>query len=86
MPVPFGELDGGARRALGCPGQGVSPHEGDHQHRLHAGGSPRRVFRRRQINKVTLKLFDKTVWFWRRVDGLMPWPGLSLIAIARRAD
>ncbi len=43
-----------------------------------------RVLRRRQINRVTLKLFDKTVWLWRRVDRLMPWPGLTLIAIARK--
>ena len=30
---------------------------------------------RRSINKPVLKIFDKTVWLWRRVDGLMPWPG-----------
>jgi hypothetical protein len=39
---------------------------------------------RKKIAKISLKLFDKTVWMWRRVDGLMPWKGLSLIAIARR--
>jgi len=33
-----------------------------------------------------LKLFDKTVWIWRRIDGLLPWQGLSLIAVARRND
>lgn len=43
-----------------------------------------RVFRRKRISKVVLKLFDKTVWLWRRIDGLMPWPGLSLIVAARR--
>jgi glycosyltransferase involved in cell wall biosynthesis/2-polyprenyl-3-methyl-5-hydroxy-6-metoxy-1,4-benzoquinol methylase len=43
-----------------------------------------KVLGRKRISKVALKLFDKTVWFWRRVDGLMPWRGLSLIAIARR--
>ncbi len=31
-----------------------------------------------------LKLFDKTVWFWRRVDGLLPWRGL--ISGGRRAN
>jgi len=36
------------------------------------------------INKPVLKLFDKTVWIWRRLDGLMPWPGLSLILVARK--
>ena len=41
------------------------------------------VLGRQKINKLTLKLFDKTVWLWRRVDGLLPWRGLSLIAIGR---
>jgi SAM-dependent methyltransferase len=39
---------------------------------------------RKRISKPALKLFDKTVWFWRRVDGLLPWQGLSLVAVARR--
>ena len=38
------------------------------------------------INKVTLKLFDKTVWLWRRIDPVLPWPGLSLVLVARRAE
>ena len=41
-----------------------------------------RVLGRGYINKVNLKLFDKSVWFWRRVDPLLPWQGLSLIAVA----
>ena len=41
-----------------------------------------RVFRRKHISKITLKLFDKTVWLWRRIDPFLPWHGLSLIAIA----
>ena len=41
-----------------------------------------KVLRRRHISKVTLKLFDKTVWIWRRVDRLLPWPGLSLVTVA----
>jgi SAM-dependent methyltransferase len=44
-----------------------------------------RFLRRKYIGKATLKLFDKTVWFWRRVDGLLPWRGLSLIVAARKA-
>ena len=31
-----------------------------------------------------LKIFDKTVWFWRRLDRLIPWPGLSLIVVGRK--
>ncbi|MCX6591229.1 MAG: bifunctional glycosyltransferase/class I SAM-dependent methyltransferase [Acidobacteria bacterium] len=42
------------------------------------------VLGRRQINKMTLKLFDKGVWLWRRIDGLLPWPGVSLVAVARK--
>jgi hypothetical protein len=37
----------------------------------------------RTISKLVLKIFDKTVWLWRRVDGLLPWPGLSLVVVAR---
>jgi glycosyltransferase involved in cell wall biosynthesis len=45
-----------------------------------------KLFGRKKIAKAPLKLFDKTVWIWRRIDGLMPWRGLSLIAIASRKD
>jgi SAM-dependent methyltransferase len=37
----------------------------------------------KRISKVTLKLFDKSVWFWRKLDRLMLWPGLSLIVVAQ---
>lgn len=43
-----------------------------------------KVLGRRQINKITLKIFDKTVWLWRMLDGLLPWPGLSLLMIGRK--
>jgi SAM-dependent methyltransferase len=42
-----------------------------------------KILRRTRINKLSLKLFDKTVWLWRRLDGMMPWPGLSLILVAK---
>jgi glycosyltransferase involved in cell wall biosynthesis len=45
-----------------------------------------RVLQTRQLNKVTLKLFDKTVWLWRRLDFLIPWRGLSLIVVARKGQ
>jgi len=41
-----------------------------------------KVLRRNRINKITLKIFDKSVWLWRRIDGLLPWRGLSLIVVA----
>jgi SAM-dependent methyltransferase len=40
---------------------------------------------RKRIAKVALKLFDKTVWIWRRIDSLLPWRGLSVVAVARRS-
>ncbi len=45
-----------------------------------------KLLHRKKISKLSLKLFDKTVWIWRRIDGIMPWRGLSLIAIARRTE
>jgi 2-polyprenyl-3-methyl-5-hydroxy-6-metoxy-1,4-benzoquinol methylase len=41
---------------------------------LHAGN----------ISKLVLKIFDKSVWLWRRLDVLLPWPGLSLLAVGRK--
>ena len=39
----------------------------------------------RNIRKPVLKIFDKTVWIWSRIDGLIPWNGLSLIVVARKS-
>lgn len=60
-------------------------------HQLNKIGKPAwwihgRVLGRPHISKLTLKLFDKTVWLWRRLDPLLPWSGLSLIVIAERAE
>jgi SAM-dependent methyltransferase len=43
-----------------------------------------RLFHAGTISKLVLKIFDKSVWFWRRLDILMPWPGLSLVAVGRK--
>jgi SAM-dependent methyltransferase len=45
-----------------------------------------KALRRKRINKLTLKLFDKTVWLWRRIDGLLPWRGVSLIVVATKLN
>jgi SAM-dependent methyltransferase len=45
-----------------------------------------RLLRSNRINKLTLKLFDKSVWIWRRLDRFFPWNGLSLIAVATKSD
>ncbi|HTP86617.1 MAG TPA: glycosyltransferase [Bryobacteraceae bacterium] len=96
-PALFGSLD----RALGHKRR-YSPKqlremlaqygfEVERTHQLNKTGAPSwwlfsRVLRRRRINKLFLKIFDKTVWFWRRVDFLLPWRGMSLVAIARKRD
>lgn len=43
-----------------------------------------KILRKKRFDKLQLKVFDSTVWLWRRVDRLFPWPGLSLIAIGRK--
>jgi len=58
-------------------------------HQLNKIGKPAwwlygKVLGRNYVSKITLKLFDKTVWIWRRIDGLLPWNGLSLIVVAKK--
>ena len=43
-----------------------------------------KLLRARRFNKLSLKLFDKSVWLWRRIDWLLPWHGLSLVAVAKK--
>jgi hypothetical protein len=45
-----------------------------------------KVLGRPSINKLTLKIFDKTVWLWKRLDWMLPGKGLSLVAVARRVE
>lgn len=42
-----------------------------------------KVLGRTRMSRPALKIWDKTVWFWRLVDPLLPWPGLSRIVIAQ---
>ena len=43
------------------------------------------VLRRRHFSRLQLWWFDRLVWLWRRIDRLLPWPAVSIIAIARKA-
>jgi glycosyltransferase involved in cell wall biosynthesis len=43
-----------------------------------------KVMKRKEFGKVQLKLFDGLVWLWRRIDRFLPWPGLSVIVVARK--
>mgnify|MGYP005838157247 CR=1 FL=1 len=45
-----------------------------------------KVLRRARPSKLTLKVFDKSVWLWRLLDRVLPWPGLSWVVVARLRD
>jgi glycosyltransferase involved in cell wall biosynthesis len=94
-PALFGSLDrslGHKRRFSPADLRGILESRGftiEKVYDLNKAGAPPwwawgKLFGARNINKPVLKLFDKTVWIWRRLDFLMPWPGLSLIAVARK--
>ena len=78
----FGSAE--ARRLLESQGFAVEKIYGFNK----AGAPPwwaySKLFGARRISKPVLKIFDKTVWVLSRLDWLMPWPGLSLIIVARK--
>jgi len=39
---------------------------------------------REKIPKLQMKLYDSLTWLWKRIDYLLPWPGLSLICVAKK--
>ncbi len=41
-----------------------------------------RILKRKTISRWSLSVFDRFVWVWRRVDGLLPWRPTSIIGIA----
>ncbi len=43
-----------------------------------------RLLNRTTIGRFQLRVFDRLVWLWRRIDHLLPWPPTSIIAIAVR--
>lgn len=44
-----------------------------------------RVLQRRHFGRMQLWLFDRMVWLWRRIDNVLPWKAVSIIAIAKKA-
>ena len=36
------------------------------------------------IGRLTLKVFDLTVWLWKHIDRLLPWNGLSIVVTGRK--
>jgi glycosyltransferase involved in cell wall biosynthesis len=94
-PSLFGSLDRslGHQRRFSAPGMRALLEAGgftvERAYNFNRAGAPpwflySRLFGRRKINKLVLKVFDKTVWIWSRIDRLMPWRGLSLILVARK--
>jgi SAM-dependent methyltransferase len=97
-PGLFGTLDrrlGHKRRYSSEEARRLLEEQGFDAERIYsfnkAGAPPWKIYGKalgaKDINKAVLKIFDKTVWLWRRIDRFMPWPGLTLIVVARkRAD
>ena len=42
------------------------------------------ILKARSLSVNGLRIFDKFVWLWRRIDGSLPWEPTSIIAIGRR--
>ena len=42
------------------------------------------MLKREHFSRIQLKILDWMIWLIRRIDHLLPWPGVSLIAVARR--
>jgi hypothetical protein len=38
--------------------------------------------KRSHLSRLQLGVFDRLVWLWRRIDGRLPWPPTSIIAVA----
>ncbi len=43
-----------------------------------------RIFRATNFGRIQLKMYDSLVWLFRIIDRMLPWPGVSIIAIARK--
>jgi glycosyltransferase involved in cell wall biosynthesis len=38
------------------------------------------------ISPASMRIFDKFVWLWRKIDDKLPWEPISIVAIARRKE
>jgi len=43
-----------------------------------------RILKRRSLEWNQMRLYDRFVWLWRRIDKLLPWRPTAMIASARR--
>jgi hypothetical protein len=44
------------------------------------------VRKARTLSRLGLRLFDKFVGLWRKIDSALPWEPASIIAIAKRTN
>jgi SAM-dependent methyltransferase len=42
------------------------------------------VLKRSVLSPSQMKVFDRLVWLWRRLDGVLPWPSTSIIGIGKK--
>lgn len=45
-----------------------------------------RVFKTQTMSPLQLRIFDRLVWLWRRIDRLLPWPPTSIIGIGVKGE
>lgn len=45
-----------------------------------------RILKRTTLSPFQLKIFDRLVWLWRRIDARLPWPPTSIIAIGIKTN
>ncbi|HSW51172.1 MAG TPA: glycosyltransferase [Bryobacteraceae bacterium] len=45
-----------------------------------------RILKRPTLGRFELRLFDSMVWLWRRVDSLLPWGPVSIIAVSTKPN
>ncbi len=43
-----------------------------------------RVLKRTALSPLQMKMFDRLVWLWQRLDRVLPWPSTSIIGIGTR--
>jgi hypothetical protein len=43
-----------------------------------------RIIKRTALDVNQMRLYDRFVWLWRKIDSFLPWSPTSIIAIARR--
>jgi SAM-dependent methyltransferase len=43
-----------------------------------------KILKRNTLARFPLRMFNKLVWLWRKIDSSLPWGAVSIIAIARK--